>query len=347
MPSPATIDIDALVQPIPGDDPAGRPLSGTTVEKLKQLREEFDPSELDADDPNRNEPRKDANWQGIIDLGEETLKDGSKSLVIAVRLVEALTMKHGMVGVRDGFRLLRRLSEECWDRMYPKVEDPDEDLEARARPFETLDDDKSGMLYPSKLRDVPLLVSGSTRVSVIAWRGAGRQKPTITMEQIGDLARTVDPARRQNMIDDLNETIDEVNRLGKVLEVHLTSFAPSFHRVREALDECRTLAQGMTAQRNGPSAAGGELAVEQGGGAGAAPMLITGATTREGVYKQIEMAADALARVDPHSPVPHLIRRAVQLKDLTFPELVDQLTKDANVLAFLKRDIAAEESSSG
>ena len=66
--------------------------------------------------------------------------------------------------------------------------------------------------------------------------------------------------------------------------------------------------------------------------------------SREAAYRQLEAAADMLARVEPHSPVPYLVKRAVQLKDIKFPDLVEQLTKDSNVLAFLKRDIAAEEN---
>src|SRR5205814_2436942 len=124
--------IDALLQPVPGDDPAGVPLPAEpTRKKLDDFREEFDPADLDPSDPRRNDPsveRKTANWQGVIDLGEETLKETSKSLLVAVRMTEALTMRYGLAGARDGFRLLRRMTEECWDRLQPPVEEPD-DLE--------------------------------------------------------------------------------------------------------------------------------------------------------------------------------------------------------------------------
>src|SRR5207302_8434946 len=109
--------------------------------------------------------------------------------------------------------------------------------------------------------------------------------------------------------------------------------------VRKALEDCETIAQWIRQENVG---AGGGAAAGEGAAAGTAAAA-GGATTREGAYKQLEAAADALARVEPHSPVPYLVKRAVQLKDIKFPELVEQLTKDANVLAFLKRDIAASE----
>ena len=54
MPTPSSIDIDALLQPIPGDNPAGGPLPGEpTRKKLDDFREDFDPADLDPSDPRR------------------------------------------------------------------------------------------------------------------------------------------------------------------------------------------------------------------------------------------------------------------------------------------------------
>jgi type VI secretion system protein ImpA len=341
MPTPPTIDIEALVRPIPGDDPAGSPPPSHTSEKFKELREEFDPADLDPNDPNRNEPRRDANWQGVIDLGIETLKDVSKSLLVAVRLVEALSMKHGMAGVRDGFVLLSRLSENCWEHSYPKIQEPD-DLDSRAQIFDWLNDEKTGALYPNKLKSIPLLVSGATQITVIAWKGVPGDKlspPTIMADQIAAAARATDPARLTEMMDNVTAAVGEVNHLGTVLSEKMGSVAPSFYKVREALEECRTLAEGIFREGGGATsaeaaAAGGLPGV--GGPAG-------GAVTREGAYKQLEAAADLLARVEPHSPVPYLVRQAIRLKEIEFPDLVEQLSKDKSVLAFLKRDLKAKD----
>jgi type VI secretion system protein ImpA len=349
MPSPAAIDIDALVQPIPGDNPAGGPLpSEPTRQKLDDFREEFDPGELDESDPRRNDPtveKKNANWQGVIDLGEETLKETSKSLLVAVRMTEALTMRHGMGGVRDGFRLMRRLTEEAWGRLIPPVEEPD-DLEIRAGMFNWLDDPLRGALYPNKLRAVPMIHNGATPVSFVTCRGVGKKPPELDSAQVSNAARATDAEKCQNLVDDVTEALDEVNRLGNLLNEKMPEVAPSFYEVRKALEDCQTIAQWIKRENGGGGGLVGDgetvagEAVAGGGGGGSVPA----ATTREGAYRQLEAAADALARVEPHSPVPYLVKRAVQLKDIKFPDLVEQLTKDANVLAFLKRDLTAPES---
>jgi type VI secretion system protein ImpA len=338
MPSNSAIDLDALLQPIPGDNPAGGPLpSEPTRQRLDDFREEFDPS-----DPRRNDPsveKKSANWQGVIDLGDETLKETSKSLLVAVRMTEALTMRNGMGGVRDGFRLLRRLSEEAWDRLIPPVEEPD-DLEIRAGMFNWLDDPLRGALYPNKLRAMPLLFLGATPISFVTCRGVGGKPAELGTDQVSAAARAADAAVCQNLVDDANEALEEVNKLGDLLNEKMPDVAPSFYEVRKALEDCQTIAQWIQRENAGSAAPAGdgEAAPGAAGGGGGAAAV----TSREGAYRQLEAAADALARVEPHSPVPYLVKRAVQLKDIKFPDLVEQLTKDANVLAFLKRDLTAE-----
>jgi hypothetical protein len=48
-----------------------------------------------------------------------------------------------------------------------------------------------------------------------------------------------------------------------------------------------------------------------------------------------------LEELEPHSPVSFLIRRAVELRSLRSPELVEELMRDGNVLAFLKREVGS------
>jgi type VI secretion system protein ImpA len=348
MPSTPTIDIDALLQPVPGDDPAGGPLPSEPIrKKLDDFREEFDPSDLDPSDPRRNDPsveKKSANWQAVIDLSEETLKETSKSLLVTVRLTEALTMQRGLTGVRDGLRLLRRMAEECWDRMQPKIEEPD-DVEIRAGMYNWLDDPIRGALFPNKLRAVPILQNGSAPISFITCRPQGNDKvPQVGSDQVSAAARAADPVVVQHLLEDVAEAIDEVTLLGKILDEKMPGdIAPSFADVRKALEDCQTIAKWVRQENGGGS--GGETSTDDvaavGGGGGVA--IASGALTRDAAYEQLKRVAEMLERMEPHSPVPYLIRRAVELRAIKFPDLVEELTKDSNVLAFLKREINATE----
>ncbi|HEY1377549.1 MAG TPA: type VI secretion system protein TssA, partial [Gemmataceae bacterium] len=346
MPTPPTIDIDALLEPIPGDDPSGGPLpSEPTRKKLDDYREEFDPAELDPSDPRRNDPtveRKTANWQGVIDLGSETLRETSKSLLVAVRMTEALTMQHGLAGARDGLRLLRRMAEECWDRLQPPIEEPD-DVEIRAGMFNWLDDKVRGALYPNKLRAVPLVYAGSTPISFIACRGYDGRPPEVGSDMVSAAARAASDEGVQNLVDDADEALAELSQLGNVLDAKMPAdVAPSFAEVRKALEDCQTITQWVRQEHGGGAGAGaaeGEAAGQPAAGGVAA--AAGGALTRDAAYEQLRQLAERLERMEPHSPVPYLIRRAVELRAIKFPQLVEELTKDSNVLAFLNREIGA------
>ena len=154
MPSAPLIDIESLLQPIPGDVPSGVRVPGDIVDKLREKR---------IDDP---EVERHSDWEGIVKLATQTLQETSKDLDLAVRLTEALvkfqeeqaaSQNTPFAGVRDGLRLLRELAENCWDRLHPQIED--DDLEVRLLPFDWLDEVDRGAYFPPTVRSIPLLLS--------------------------------------------------------------------------------------------------------------------------------------------------------------------------------------------
>ena len=147
MPAEPLLDLDALLAPIPGDDPAGSSVPFATREKLEEDRKEISPDDYSADDPRRPDQPKRADWPSIARLARETLMATSKDLMVAARLVEAITQTGGFVGLRDGLTLLQRMADEAWDRIRPPIEEPG-DLEVRAAPFFWLDDADRGGVVP-------------------------------------------------------------------------------------------------------------------------------------------------------------------------------------------------------
>src|SRR5262249_19622125 len=145
----SVVDIDPLLAPLPGENPAGESLPFELRARLEDMRitregEDVPPEEV-----------KKADWGGIISLAQETLTQTSKDLLVAARLSEALVKQNGFGGLRDGLRLLRMLVEQCWERVNPPIEDGD--VEIRGGPFHWLDHPDRGARFPSRLRIVPLL----------------------------------------------------------------------------------------------------------------------------------------------------------------------------------------------
>ena len=53
--------------------------------------------------------------------------------------------------------------------------------------------------------------------------------------------------------------------------------------------------------------------------------------TRADVYAKVAEAAAVLQQLEPHSPIPYLLNRAVELGNLPFPELMKNLILNADV----------------
>ncbi len=343
MSSPPLLDVDALLAPVAGENPAGESVPFALREQLEVARKEIDPDAFDADDPTRPTEAKRADWQSIIRLAQEALTRTSKDLLVAARLTEALTREEGFAGLRDGLRLMRRMVEDCWERMLPSIEDGD--LEVRAGPFNWLDDPVYGARFPLSVRGVPLLL-GDEAYSWHDWRELQDGRGKVSREAIDRAAATMPREKCQAVVEDLDECFAELEALGGSLQERLGEDAPGLTGLRRAVEDCRGLAKQLL-QRKGPAADDGEApaagAAEE--GIGAAPAPARAALTRADVYRRLAEAADLLQQMEPHSPIPYLIRRAVELGAMPFPLLMRALIRDASVLQEMDRELGIKEEN--
>ena len=254
MPSPSLLDFDALLAVVPGDNPAGGSVPFAIREKLDEFRKEVDPESFAKNDPTRPEAAIKADWAGISKLAQETLRETSKDLLVAARLTEALVKLHGAAGIRDGFQLLRMMVEQCWDRMNPVIESED-DLDVRAGPFNWLDDKDRGARFPSSMRMVPLIGRDKERYSWHQWKESLSGKGPVSS---ADIERAIQSSSREyceQVFDDLTLAWQEIEHLLKDLNAKMASSAPGLTSVREALNDCRSLAQQILQKKGGATPA--------------------------------------------------------------------------------------------
>src|SRR5262245_3415084 len=115
MATPPTIDLDALLVPIAGDNPSGRNLKyEPDYDALRDARR----TEDDTLQGDWQRDAKTAQWDVVIELASDLLKRGSKDLQIAAWMTEALTKMHGFAGLRDGLRLIHTLQQAFWDSCF-------------------------------------------------------------------------------------------------------------------------------------------------------------------------------------------------------------------------------------
>jgi type VI secretion system protein ImpA len=344
MASPPILDFETLLAPIPGANPTGEPLPFPVRKKLDDSRKEIDPSQFAANDPRRPEAAQPADWPGIEQLAKDTLAKTSKDLLVAARLTEALVKQHGFGGLRDGLRLLRRLVQDCWDRVYPIIEDGD--LEARAGPFEWLDDDLKGARFPYTLRTAPLVKAGEEKTyGWQQWKAAQEAKGAVTAQAFDQAVVATPREYCQTVVEDLAASAEELNLLAEVLSTKMGDAAPGLAQMRKALLECQELSQQIL-KRKGPAPAPAPKPAAPADGAAAtappadsAPAPAPRPLTRDDVLARLADASALLLQLEPQSPVAYLVQRAVRLARLPLPDLMKVLIRDPGVLGQLDRDL--------
>jgi len=359
MPVAPLFDVDALLRPVPGDNPAGVALGLREKGLLKECREEHDPATLSAEDLKdyalANKPRKVADWGKVFDFGKDYLVTRGKDLRMALQFAEAATHVAGFRGFRDGLQLLRRLCEDCWDAMLPEIADPTDadDIEGRVSLFGYLDEELKTPFFPSALRDVPLLAVGESRYSFRAARAAAGDA-TGALKAAYDTAVAKADAKQLQAVAEadecLAESMAEVARLCAAVEAKAPRMAPGLGGIKKALIDCRNMTQEILRLRAAaPAAPGDESGGDQGGGesAGGGGRAAGGVRSRAGLYAQLLELVVALEAIEPHSPVPFMLRRAVELRDARFPDLVDALTSDKKVLEFLRQPVELATPAEG
>ena len=351
-------DPDALVAALPGDAPGGdKGVFATLKDKVEENRRDIDPDMYGADDPQRPKEFKPANWAAVLSLCLPALEARAKDLRIARWVVDALPRRAeadrvrgryapggpppaGFAALADGLTLLHRLTADGWDYLLPAF-DPDEP-DGRNGPYDWLGDADTGAYLPEFVRTLPVAVTPDGPVTRRAWDGStGDERAALTRA-----AAAADPAELLAVLADLDRGRAELVSLLAVLGDKLGDAAPGMTGLKLALDDCHALAAGLLAEQDAgaapdpppddappdPPLADGVAAP---GNAPAKPVA-----TREGAYKALREAALLLQKLEPHSPVPFLVLRAVELGGKPFPEMIKSFVRDEAILTELRRELA-------
>ncbi len=352
------IDSQALLAPLPGNDPCGQFLRYEgTYDRIRESRREDD----------ANLPQgiwqielKQAQWAQVIRQATEALKTKSKDLQIAVWLVEALTRVDGFAGGRAGFELLLKLCETYWPGLFPRVDEP-EDLEARTLILEWVAD-KAAMAIkmhpitnPSTSLSQPFSFFDYHRIQKLEQQLAADKKNTqrgqrpktnpdaenYTREKFETSADFTPLAHFRATLADIDGWLAAIKALEAFLDSVCGHDSPSFRGLITELNSIRTLVREVFEARDQtpPEPEAPVLTIASPDADSAEPMspridrpaLPVGnfvLRNRDDAYVLLNQIADFLVQIDPHSPAPYLIRRAISFQSLTFTDLLSHLVDD-------------------
>jgi type VI secretion system protein ImpA len=233
------IDLDALLSPIEGENPAGENLRYTpTYDAIQEARREDD--DLDRGDWDRDV--KTADWEAVKRISVEALTDTTKDIQIAVWLMESLIKTEGFRGLDQGMRLLSGFLATFWDHVYPEIED--DDLDYRIGPLEFMNDKLWLAVKQVPLTD-PAVVGGG--YSWVKWKEAtdvGTDEKAIEEGKLGieDFESAVNRSSKSFYVE-LNSQIENCiaafNEFDNLLDEKFGSDAPRTADFKQALEDCQ------------------------------------------------------------------------------------------------------------
>jgi type VI secretion system protein ImpA len=355
--------VDALLKPLPGDEPTGTSVRyDPVIAEIRIARESDDPS-LPQGEWER--PLKKADWSLVASLCSQTLSERSKDLQIAAWLSEAWIHLYQVDGLRAGVRLIQGLLDIYWEGVHPRQSE-DGDFDARVAPLAWMNES-----IPLTLRlHVGLLPWPDRKPSYITledWTKAPLVAPsksdddndnepnpaaTPSRDELMLMGATTAAPQLLQLRESLALAMTEWKAFDAMVDERLSKEAPSLSRVAETLGLIDRAITSLLSNRQTVSATNSRTASEQAVDTDrhadaienadepamkpavpsedfVDPRLAKGPIrSRADAYRQLEGIANFLQSIEPHSPTPYLIRRAVSWGRMPLPELMQEVLRE-------------------
>ena len=363
---PPVLDIDALLQPIEGDNPSGESLRYSGIyDEISEARRADDGLSQGA----WKMETKVADFARVIDIAVPALTDRAKDLQIAAWLTEALIDQYGFAGLRDGLKLLSGLEENFWDTVHPEIDEGD--MEGRANAISWLESQASvavlkapitsaeGYSYidweDSKKFDIPedfesldIEIRDQIRQSIA--------KAEADRRATGESWRKAKAQTRRRFYEELNFVIGEcstaVSDLDRINEsLYDRNQVPGLSNLRTSLETVHSQVMKLLAEKrleepdeitiddsasSDGQASGNGSAVFAGGGA---------VQSRADALRRLGEIARFFQQTEPHSPVAYLVQRAVRWGNMPLENWLQDVIKDENVLFQLRQTLGLDASA--
>lgn len=332
-----SVNLDAWLEPTLGDPPCGPNLEYDDdfreLEKAASGTPELEFGTDNGEGVTRIEG-VGPDWVKVRKLSEALLTR-SKDLRVAVFLTRALVHSDGLAGLETGLQLLSGLLERFWDDVHPMLDrddndDPTERINALA-----------GLVAESMVGTVrDAWIVRSRQIGTLAVRdvevAAGRLQPRSGAEPMSEsqvvglitagIGEDAGLAVRVRNLESLLKGIDKLlsERVGSSQGIDFKPLQTVLYPVRQLVERCAGDAGGAP-----------EPVADDGAAGEAGPAPVARAAARPGeinsradVLQTLDRLCDFLARTEPGSPVPMVLRRAQKMMNMNFLELMNDLAPD-------------------
>ncbi|UNM06514.1 MAG: type VI secretion system protein TssA [Holosporaceae bacterium] len=350
-------NLDQFLAPIPGKNPAGKDMKYEDVyDQIKEASRE----DLDLPQGVWVQDLKSADWKSVEKLCVTVLTTQSKDLQVTAWMLEAWLSLYHMKGIAAGFNLLSQLSENFWDTAFPlfTLEDP----EYRSSPYNWINEKLADRFHKVQVTypDTQDLKSYSYGAYVDIHKDGGvritKQEEEKDKERNPQQFKKSIEATKDDFYIALQKegesALSYIKKLQAFLDSKIPEDGPSLYHAQEKIQEIINFAQNVLGERKGNannpeinlvSELGNNEKDPSKEAAVAAPTtsttevhIDTVMNSRSEAYALIEKAANYLEKLDPHSPSPHLIKRAIKWGNLNLHQLLGEMVKNPASLEELR-----------
>ena len=356
----ASEQIPSLLTPIKGKEPSGRYLQYEHYyDQLRNSRIEED--ETLALGVWQRELKK-ADWGKVEELSCAVLQNDTKDLQVAAWLTDAWLRLYGIRGLELGIILCLGLCKSFWPTLHPQVQG--EDVEYRLAPLEWLNEK---LLIPLRLMPITHPSQDKNKgYNYTDYEIAARydntlkmgheasqkskvvqNEPHVKMSQFLQNQSQTPTEFYEDLVDGCQNTIKTMTELETFILQKCPGYPSILNLLRQEVKKLEDFSTLILKKREShpriTASEKNEIEISE-----EKPSKITSSinlvkkmmkkdtshtiTNREQAYQMLAEIADYLAKVEPHSPTPYLIQRAVSWGHMSLSELLAELIQDGGDL---------------
>jgi type VI secretion system protein ImpA len=346
-----------LLAPLGDAEPAGRWMRyERAFTDLARLREEDNPH-LPMGEWER--PLVKADWRKVAQACTQLLGSDTKDFQVAGWLCDAWVRTASLDGLCAGLDLIAGIAERYWSTAWPAIEE--DDAERRIAPFVWMNANLPLTLRLSTLLLRPIL-HRETPVSLLDWERApsaddakAQEGEQLNRRAIRESVKAADADWLEKINRRSEQALATLEKLSLFLDTQLKADSPSLSKLADAIASLRQAAQsllkelpppvevkemqsaGDAAQSTASIAATAstnstEAQVQTTTSSVGGNVSLTNIQDREQAYAALMSIADYLQRIEPHSPTPYMIQRAIELGQLSLPDMIRDVSTSAGSL---------------
>lgn len=335
-----------VLAPVETRNPAGPWLRGSPLYQALQDARSADDASLPMG--TWQHELKHADWPRVRQLAVEALCGQSKDLQVAVWLLEAQIQLQGLAGIAPGLWLIAGLLDTFWADLHPLPQG--EDLSHRANLLRWVN---RKLLAPLKL--IPLTQASPEHQYAWADLEHAQRREQLRATNRRDAGEGFDPGVGPDLAalqaalaatagpavtaqhEALTEALAALAALNEVIDRSFSHDGPSLGHFTTVLQDmlawvsAELRRRGLPTQRAAPPAPvaapspAEPRAAAPATGNAVSPEAMPPSAHREQAYAMLAAACETLLRIEPHSPVPYVVQRAIAWGSLNTAELYLEL----------------------